>query len=259
MIRASSSVLDKCMARNGFDGYHTPIPANLKKNQYSDAIPDLAVLKSNPNKMGYGIEKKLSSQDVSTQVDGPLGDPYLKKLSQSELQRLSTVMWGTKIITVRSATGGFVNVRADGCAHEADSAVYQQGWEELDIMRDGLLSTAMANTYANTSFASALAAWKTCMATAGISADRPGLLRSSLEQEYSSKAQSTAVIFEKEKSVAEVDFECQKSSKYNSIAIPTLITAMKNVIAEHALELAELKRIELQAVKNSKKILGTSK
>lgn len=259
LVRASSQELDKCMKQHGFDGYHTSIPSNLKKNQYSDAIPDLAVLSSDPGQRGYSLQEQLN---VESKVDGPqfpLDDPYLKTLSQSELKRMSIVMYGTKIISVPSATGGFVDVRADGCAHDADVAVYPRGWEELDVLRDGLLGTAMSSIYSDSNFSKSLAQWKVCIETAGFEADRPKLLKDSIALKYQNKELKPEKVHQIEVSAAEADFECQKSSGYSKIAVPSLVTEMQRVIADHSLELDQLRRIEFVAVKNAKKILGVSK
>jgi hypothetical protein len=259
MFKASAQVLDQCMVNHGFTGYKTFVPRHLNRNQYSDAIPDLGVLHSQPSDTAYGLQAQLKATKEAPGPKFPLDDPYLQSLSESELSRMTTVMRGTKIITVRSATGGFVNVRADGCAHEADSAVYPQGWEELDVMRDGLLGSAMANTYADPTFAKSLSSWKKCMALHGIQAERPGLFRSSLEQEYQARPSDAEKILKIEQSSALADFECQSETRYNKIAVHTLVREMGKMISDHATELDELRRIELQAVKNSKKILGTSK
>lgn len=259
LVRASSQELDKCMQQHGFDGYHTSIPSNLKKNQYSDAVPDLAVLGSDPGQRGYSLQEQLS---VESKVDGPkfpLDDPYLRSLSQSELKRMGIVMYGTKIISVPSATGGFVDVRADGCAHDADAAVYPRGWEELDVLRDGLLGTAMSSTYSDANFSKTLTQWKQCIKTAGFEADRPKLLQDSIALKYENKSLRPDKVHQIEVSAAKADFECQKSSGYAKVAIPTLVSEMQKVIADHALELDQLRRIELVAVANAKKILGVSK
>lgn len=259
MISANNKVLDECMVDHGFSGYHTVNPKNLRKNQYSDAIPDLGVLDSDPLQRGYSLQKLIRD---AAQIDGPkypLDDPYLKSLPESELTRMSAVMWGTKIVSVPSATGGLIRVRADGCAHDADAAVYPRGWEELDVLRDGLLGTALSSTYSDPNFSKSLTQWKECINTAGFEADRPKLLQDSIAMKYQNKELKPEKVHQIEVSAAQADFECQKSSGYAKVAVPTLVSEMQRVIADHALELDQLRRIELTAVNNAKKILGGSK
>lgn len=259
MISANGKVVDQCMIDHGFPGYHTYIPASLNKNQYSDAIPDLAILKISPKDSGYGLQKLILSEAKTDGPKYPLDDPYLKSLPQSELMRMTPVLWGTKIISIPSATGGFVKVRADGCAHEADVAVYPKGWEELDALRSGLLGSALSNTYANVNFAKSLNKWKKCISSAGFEVDGPKLLRDQIALKYRNKVINAEKVHQIEVSAAQADFECQKSSGYAKVAIPTLVSEMQKVIADHALELDQLRRIELVAVANAKKILGVSK
>lgn len=259
LFRASAQLLDQCMVDHGFTGYHTYVSSDMKKNQYSDAIPDLSVLTYEPGQNGYLLQKRMSDDE---HVDGPkfpLDDPYLKTLPESELERMSKVMLGSTVVSVPSATGGFVNVRGDGCAHDADAAVYPRGWEELDVLRDGLLSTAMSNTYSDSNFSKSLTQWKECIETAGFEADRPKLLQDSIALKYQNKELRPEKVHQIEVSAAKADFECQKRSGYVKVAVPTLVSEMQKVIADHSLELDQLRRIELVAVKNAKRILGAPK